>query len=85
MKTCPICSATTFEDMEMCFSCLHRFDEVPEAARRQDSKGLPEQAQHGTEALASLPLTAPVAEGPCEGASMAYRLELTLVPVSPHR
>ncbi|WP_139650917.1 hypothetical protein [Raoultibacter phocaeensis] len=25
MKDCPVCAATTFDDMEVCFSCLHRF------------------------------------------------------------
>ncbi len=25
MKTCPVCSATTFDDMEVCYGCLHRF------------------------------------------------------------
>ena len=25
MKTCPICSATCFDDMEICFECLHDF------------------------------------------------------------
>lgn len=26
MKTCPVCRARTFEDAEMCYGCLHRFD-----------------------------------------------------------
>lgn len=30
MKTCPICNARCFDDMETCFGCMHRFDgEVP--------------------------------------------------------
>lgn len=28
-KTCPICGATCFIDMETCFGCLHHFDERP--------------------------------------------------------
>ncbi len=26
MKTCPVCRARTFEDAEVCYGCLHRFD-----------------------------------------------------------
>ena len=25
MKTCPVCKATCFDDMEICFECLHDF------------------------------------------------------------
>lgn len=25
MKNCPVCGAACFEDMEMCFDCLHQF------------------------------------------------------------
>ena len=25
MKKCPVCNARTFEDMETCFGCMHRF------------------------------------------------------------
>ena len=28
MKTCPICHATAFDDMAVCYGCLHRFDEA---------------------------------------------------------
>lgn len=27
MKTCPICKATLFDDMEVCYGCMHRFDD----------------------------------------------------------
>lgn len=27
MKTCPICNAKAFDDMDVCYGCLHRFDE----------------------------------------------------------
>lgn len=26
MKTCPICKARCFDDMEVCFGCMHRFE-----------------------------------------------------------
>lgn len=29
MKTCPICHANSFEDMQTCFGCMHRFDDEP--------------------------------------------------------
>lgn len=31
MKTCPICKARCFDDMEICYGCLHRFDARPQA------------------------------------------------------
>ena len=27
MKTCPVCKAQVFDDMPVCFGCMHRFDE----------------------------------------------------------
>ena len=27
MKTCPVCKARLFEDMDTCYGCMHRFDE----------------------------------------------------------
>lgn len=30
MKTCPVCKAQVFDDMPVCFGCMHRFDETSE-------------------------------------------------------
>lgn len=31
MKNCPVCEARCFDDMEICYGCLHRFgEELPE-------------------------------------------------------
>lgn len=27
MKQCPVCKARCFDDMEICYGCLHRFEE----------------------------------------------------------
>lgn len=35
MKTCPVCNARAFDDMDVCYGCLHRFDEAP-----KDTPGL---------------------------------------------
>lgn len=32
MRTCPVCGARCFDDMEVCYGCMHRFDERDEAA-----------------------------------------------------
>ena len=29
MKTCPICKARCFDDMEICYGCMHPFGQVP--------------------------------------------------------
>ena len=35
MKTCPVCNARLFDDMEICYGCMHRFsgEETPEIIR----------------------------------------------------
>ena len=30
MKTCPVCHATSFDDVQTCFSCMHRFEDDTE-------------------------------------------------------
>ena len=27
MKVCPVCSANVFDDIDTCYSCLHKFDQ----------------------------------------------------------
>ena len=36
MKSCPVCKARCFDDMEICYGCMHRFDE---GASRDDALG----------------------------------------------
>ena len=31
MKTCPVCKATVFDDMDVCYGCLYRFSATPGA------------------------------------------------------
>ena len=33
MKTCPICKSRCFDDMAVCYGCLHRFDEETAGSR----------------------------------------------------
>lgn len=35
MKTCPVCGARCFDDMEVCYGCMHRFDARGEASTMQ--------------------------------------------------
>ena len=28
MKICPVCNSNVFDDMDTCFNCLHKFDDV---------------------------------------------------------
>lgn len=32
MKVCPVCSARCFDDMDVCYGCMHRFEEAAEPA-----------------------------------------------------
>ncbi len=38
MKECPICHEFCFEDMEICFGCLHRFSEDEEVVRYREGQ-----------------------------------------------
>jgi hypothetical protein len=50
MRTCPICQATCFDDMETCFGCMHRFEagddevEMPPQAALNSSVAVPMQS-----------------------------------------
>lgn len=36
MKVCPVCKATSFKDMDVCFGCMHRFGEPEESDFERD-------------------------------------------------
>ncbi|MGN0262077.1 MAG: hypothetical protein ACI4B9_04415 [Eggerthellaceae bacterium] len=41
MKVCPVCKATSFKDMDVCFGCMHRFGEPEESDfERGDDEGV---------------------------------------------
>ena len=40
MKTCPTCGARAFDDAEVCYGCLHRYDAGEESALRGDLRGM---------------------------------------------
>ncbi|MGI6105806.1 MAG: hypothetical protein ACOYD7_06440 [Raoultibacter sp.] len=42
MKTCPTCGSQCFKDMEVCFGCMHQFDERLGAVQTQE---IPVQAK----------------------------------------
>lgn len=58
MKTCPVCNAKAFDDMDVCYGCLHRFDEKRpfassddmESGSSYDSKGVEEEARRPSDA-----------------------------------
>ncbi|WP_283169748.1 hypothetical protein [Curtanaerobium respiraculi] len=33
MKICPVCKARCFDDMDVCFGCMHRFDDDEETGQ----------------------------------------------------
>lgn len=44
MKICPVCKSTLFDDMDVCYGCMHRFegeDGLPEEARSVSLEGGP--------------------------------------------
>lgn len=38
MKVCPVCKARAFDDMEVCYGCLHRFGEEASAPGEKDAR-----------------------------------------------
>lgn len=48
MKTCPVCSARVFADMDTCFNCMYLFGSNPALEKKAASKALPAV---GTDAL----------------------------------
>ncbi|MDO4400079.1 MAG: hypothetical protein Q4D27_03905 [Coriobacteriia bacterium] len=42
MKTCPVCKARCFDDMEICYGCMHRFedDAADKEKRVEDATGI---------------------------------------------
>ena len=43
MKTCPTCKARCFDDMEICYGCMHRFEEDPPSFEEDFEAGVPEE------------------------------------------
>lgn len=68
MKTCPVCGASCFGDMETCFSCLHAFN----ACVSQGSVGFaPGSCDGGGMALPEVPFVPEEAVAPAEPAFRA--------------
>ena len=42
MKTCPVCKARCFDDMEICYGCMHRFEDDADnkEMRVEDATGI---------------------------------------------
>ena len=59
MKTCPVCQATLFDDMDVCYGCMHEFTSKLEG--REASKEMPPQAQEGVAPTLRVPLPEPQA------------------------
>lgn len=57
MKTCPVCQATLFDDMNVCYGCMHEFTSKLEG--REASKEMPPQAQEGVAPTLQVPLLEP--------------------------
>lgn len=38
MKVCPVCKARCFDDMEVCYGCLHRFAKKPGAEAAHEAR-----------------------------------------------
>lgn len=79
MKTCPVCKASCFDDMETCFGCLHDFSRksasVPQHAKGPILESSLEDDLEPEEAI--LPARAGGAIVPAAG---AHATEISLAP-----
>ena len=39
MKTCPVCKSHVFDDMDVCYGCMHRFEAMARRRRRKATPG----------------------------------------------
>lgn len=58
MKKCPICSATSFDDADVCYGCLHHFqdDSLDDVAMPASSSGPCGSAERGAAEGVELPI-----------------------------
>ena len=57
MKTCTVCNATCFDDMEVCYGCLHRFganENVDYSPQYAEGDDVPMQRQIALDDLARI-------------------------------
>lgn len=90
MKECPVCSAVTFDDMDVCYGCLHRFDEAdaavaPVPAAKKESVLAAQSATGslvgGGSSGCEPPPNRPQAQSAADRPVRAYRVEIRLVPI----
>lgn len=76
MKTCPICAARCFDDMEVCYGCMHRFDEAGSPQRQDVESGSfsRERKEEGV-ACGSAPALLARVEGFAEASEVATLLD----------
>lgn len=67
MKTCPVCKSHVFDDMDVCYGCMHRFEGDGPAAQEEGGAGLPQAAAIGLP-QAGMPLQSEAANQPRAGA-----------------
>ena len=47
MKTCPICNAQVFDDMDVCYGCMYRFDRETLQEKGELPHAKPEELDQG--------------------------------------
>ena len=93
MKECPVCSAVTFDDMDICYGCLHRFsgaDAIAASATARGKGAFAVQPANGSLAGGGPSGCKPSPDRPREQGgtdrpARAYRVEITLVPIDQAR
>ncbi|ANE21975.1 hypothetical protein AAY81_01015 [Denitrobacterium detoxificans] len=73
MKTCPVCQATCFDDMDVCYGCMHRF---PTASLGKENPSSKKAAGSGSSGAQGAPAVRPGAFAVGEDGIASLRIPL---------
>ena len=74
MKTCPVCKARLFEDMDTCYGCMHRFDEDEPMHEEIEKPKSPVRPRFDEKERAALQALDAQKVSACEGAASESQL-----------
>lgn len=74
MKTCPVCKARLFEDMDTCYGCMHRFDEDEPMHEEIEEPKSPVRPRFDEKERAALQALDAQKVSACEGAASESQL-----------
>lgn len=86
MIQCPVCKSMCFDDMEICYGCMHRFDDPLALSDGYTASGLPEfEVEEPVEDVLAVPLSNQVVIEPASfvipASNQGYTLSISIRPI----